>query len=294
MFEKPSLVFVEEIKDVDLTIERLLKNIKLPEKIQRIAIKMNLCDYRKPETGAVSDPRILESLLKNLRNNYPSSDILMIENDATSVSADRMFKYLEIDKISEKYSARAINLAHEKWIARQIDGYVMKSVEVPAILEDCDLLITHPKLKTHATTKITCGLKNMFGCYHQRRKVMFHKFLDKAIVDINLALKPHVSIVDANICMEGIGGPCYGVPRKLGLMIGGQDVVAVDAFCASLVGFRPWFVGHIRKAASKNLGQMRYKVLGDFQHGDKDAYRFEFDRTLYYLLKLTRRFGGSA
>jgi uncharacterized protein (DUF362 family) len=294
LIDKSNKVFVERITNTDSTVESILNKLNLPTKIEKIAIKLNLCDYRAPETGAVSDPQIIDSLLKAFRKSHPSATISLFENDATSVNADRMFRYLGLDKISKKYSAEVLNLAHERWIEKEVNGYVMKTIEVPAFLEDYDLLVTHPKLKTHSSCKITCGLKNMFGCYKAKRKTRFHKYLDEAIVDINLALKPHVSIVDANICMDGIGGPCYGVPRKLGLIIGGKDVVAVDAFCASLIGFRPWFVGHIRKAAAKNLGQMHYEVSDCSQINDKKACRFEFDRGLYYLLKLMRRGGGSA
>jgi uncharacterized protein (DUF362 family) len=294
LLETSTKVYVERITNLDLTAESILDKLALPKKLEKIAIKLNLCEYRGPETGAVTDPEVLCSILKAFRKSYPNAVMSLFENDATSVNADRMFIYLGINKIARDYSAQVINLAHEKWVEKKIDGYVAKTVEVPVFLDDYDLLVTHPKLKTHSSSKITCGLKNMFGCYKAKRKTKFHKYLDEAIVDINLALKPHVSIVDANICMEGIGGPCYGVPRKLGLMIGGKDVVAVDAFCASLIGFRPWFVGHIRKAAAKNLGQMHYEMSDCSQINNKKACRFEFDRGLYYLLKLARRAGGSA
>lgn len=290
---KSKMIFVERITNLDLNLEVMLGKLDLPKRIEKIAIKLNLCDYRMPETGAVSDPQTVDSLLKAFRKSYPDAIISLIENDATSVNADFMFKYLGIDRIARIYSAEVVNLAHEKWTKKQINGYVMKTIEVPAILEDCDLLVTHPKLKTHSLTKMTCGLKNMFGCYHMKQKAKLHKFLDEAIVDINLALKPHVSIVDANICMEGLEGPCYGVPRKLGLMIGGKDIVAVDAFCAKLIGFRPWFVGHVRKAAAKNIGQLRYNLVDGFELSSK-MYRFEFDKPLYYLLKLSRNFVGGA
>jgi len=288
--EKSNTVFVERVTDLDLNLEVLLGELSLTRNVDTIAIKLNLCDYRMPETGAVSDPKVVDSLLKSFRKSYPDAIIYLVENDATSVNADFMFKYLGIDKIARKYSAETVNLAREKWVKKRIDGYRMKTIEVPAILEDCSLLVTHPKLKTHSLIKITCGLKNMFGCYHSKRKVRFHKFLDEAIVDINLAVKTDVSIVDANICMEGLEGPCYGVPRKLGLLIGGKDIVAVDAFCSRLIGFKPWFIGHIRKAAAKGIGKLRYELSDGFQLENKKMYQFEFDRKLYYLLKLARNF----
>lgn len=289
---KPPNVVVEPIGDLDFTMQMVLGKLDLPRKVEHIVIKPNLCEYRRPETGAVSDPKMLASLLGALRKSYPKSIISIIENDATSVNADLIFKYLKLNELKENYSAEIVNIAHHKWLKKQIDGYIMKTIEVPAILENCDLLITHPKLKTHSMTKITCGLKNMFGCYHLKRKVQLHRYLDEAIVDINLALKPQVSIVDANICMEGLEGPCFGIPRRIGMVIGGRDTVAVDAFCAKLIGFRPWFVGHIRKSSQKKLGQLRYELSDGSHVANRDLYHFDFDRKLYYLLKLSRRLVG--
>src|SRR5712691_3644586 len=46
---------------------RLIQLLGLPETAKRIAIKLNLCDYRKWETGATSDPKVLGALLEALR-----------------------------------------------------------------------------------------------------------------------------------------------------------------------------------------------------------------------------------
>ncbi|MFB3888908.1 MAG: DUF362 domain-containing protein [Candidatus Bathyarchaeia archaeon] len=276
-------VYIEKIVDLDESMQKIVNNLKPNKKVEKIAIKLNLCDFRLPETGAVSDPVVVESLLKALLGAYPSARIIMMENDATSVRADFMFRYLGFDKMAEKLSVEVANIAHSDWITRTVDGYRMKTVEVPSFLEDCDLVVTHPKLKTHSMTKLTCGLKNMFGCHRKKRKVTYHKFLDDAIVDINLAVRPNLSIVDANICHEGIGGPSYGFPKKVGLIMGSADVVALDAFCARLIGFNPWFVGHIRKAAAKGLGSMGCETFGDCK-----KTRFEFNKPLYYAMKVMR------
>jgi len=275
--------------DATESIKRIVNFLSLPAKVKKIAIKLNMCDFRLPETGAVSDPAILSALLKAFRTRYRTAEIFLVENDATSTSADVLFSYLGIDDIANTYNARIINLRHEKWVKKSINGYLFKRIDVPVLLENCDLLITHPKLKTHPLTKITCGLKNMFGCLRKKRKVIFHKVLDEAIVDVNLALKPNLAIVDANICQEGISGPAYGIPKKVGLILGGTDVVAVDAFCARLAGFRPWWVGHIRKAAASGLGQIAYKLKGDITSETLHCCKFRFNKPLYYLLKLTRR-----
>ncbi len=282
-------IYAVKVYDPYNDMKRLFDYLRLPSEPEKIAIKLNMCDFRLRETGAVSDFIVVEALLKVLREICPDTEIFLVENDATSTLADILFSYLNISNIAKLYQAEIINLAHEKWIEKEIDGYHFKRIWIPILLEECDLIITHPKLKTISLTKITCGLKNMYGCFKGKNKAKFHEILDEAIVDINLALKPDLSIVDANICQEGITGPAYGIPKKVGLFIGGRDVVAVDAFCAELIGFNPYFVGHIRKAASTGLGEMKYELKGDLAHSELQKYKFEFNMHLYYLLKLLRK-----
>ena len=272
------------------SMEQLLQCTMLPTKVASIAIKINMCDFRLSETGATSDPVVVDGLLSALRKIYPNSEIFLIENDATTALADVLFSYLGMTKIAKRHRAQTLNLSHDKWVEKKIDGLVFKKIETPMVLANCDLVITHPKLKTHGITKITCGLKNMFGCLREKRKIKFHRFLDEAIVDSNLAFKANLSIVDANICQEGIGGPTYGTPRKLGLLIGGTDIVAVDTFCARLVGFKPWFVGHIRKAAHKELGKMNYELETNMSLNELKTCRMDFSRSAYYFTKLLGKF----
>jgi len=285
-------VYAVKIKKSRLheSMEQLLQCTMLPTKVASIAIKINMCDFRLSETGATSDPVVVDGLLSALRKIYPNSEIFLIENDATTALADVLFSYLGMTKIAKRHRAQTLNLSHDKWVEKKIDGLVFKKIETPMVLANCDLVITHPKLKTHGITKITCGLKNMFGCLREKRKIKFHRFLDEAIVDSNLAFKANLSIVDANICQEGIGGPTYGTPRKLGLLIGGTDIVAVDTFCARLVGFKPWFVGHIRKAAHKELGKMNYELETNMSLNELKTCRMDFSRSAYYFTKLLGKF----
>jgi uncharacterized protein (DUF362 family) len=269
-------------------MQDLIERLDLPPHASYICVKPNLCEYRCKESGATSDPEVVDSILQALRRKYPDSRIRVIENDATGVSADRIFKFLGIDDVADRYDCEVVNVANEPWIRREVDGYLYTTVRIPQCVQDCDLFITHPKLKTHGGTKITCSLKNQFGLLKPKNKIPFHSHLDEAIVDSNLAALPHVSIVDANLCMEGNGGPTFGSPKHVGLMIGGRDIVSVDAFCARLAGFRPYFVGHIRKAATKRLGDMAHRVMQDGDPIRYSEYKFKFNRLLYYALKVVR------
>src|SRR5712692_7148696 len=232
-------VYVTQAADSWKGMNDLLSKLSLPSAADSICIKLNLCQYRRWETGATSDPAIVDCLLRALRNRYPHAGIFLIENDQTGVNADNIFGYLGIDVVARKHNCKILNVRHCEWIAREIQGLRFKRVEIPDVLTTTDLFITHPKLKTHGKTKISCGLKNQFGLLRQKNKMPLHPFLDEAIVDSNSAMKPNFTIVDANLCHEGNGGPAFGRPKRLGLLIGGADIVAVDSFCSRVAGFSP-------------------------------------------------------
>jgi uncharacterized protein (DUF362 family) len=56
-------------------------------------------------------------------------------------------------------------------------------------------------------------------------------------------MRADISIVDANLVMEVNYGHTYGSPRRLGLLIASNDIVAADSLCAKFYGFTPkWFI----------------------------------------------------
>jgi uncharacterized protein (DUF362 family) len=283
-------VYLVKIKEnnIEDALSRLLGKLSFPHKANKIGIKLNLCDYRKRETGVTTDPFVLEPLLKLLRRFYPETYIYLFEHDATGTLADNLFEWLGLDKIAKKYNVDFLNLAHEEWIPACIDGYCFRETEIPRILNE-SLIINHPKLKTHGRTKISCALKNMYACYKIKEKVKYHSFLDKAIVDINIPIKSHLTIVDGFLCVEGNRGPTQGFPKKVGVFIGGEDIVSVDSFCAKLMGFNPYFVKYIRLAASKKIGSMKYKIESELSKSEMRKIKFKFNMSKYFLMQLLRR-----
>src|SRR5262249_7547464 len=73
-----------------------LGQLELPasDSIRTVVIKINICDYRRPESGAVTDPELLGSLVTALRSHYPGANFHVIENDATSLDIDSAYRLL--------------------------------------------------------------------------------------------------------------------------------------------------------------------------------------------------------
>lgn len=230
-----------------------------------ISIKINLCDARTPDTGAITHPLFLDALLKCIRKKCGYSvEINVVESDATVALPDLFVEWFGFLPVLKRWEACYINLSKDKRILKKIDGRFFKRIAVPRTIARSDCLISLAKLKTIGLTKITCALKNQFGCLPYKRKIEFHRYIDDVIVDANLAMRPHLSIVDGIIAHVGMKGPAFGRPVPANLVAVGKDPVAVDSFCARVLGFNPYFVGHVRKAAGAKIGVMRdYDVALD-------------------------------
>ena len=82
-------------------------------------------------------------------------------------------------------------------------------------------------MKMHMHTGVTLAVKNMKGCLWRKSKVDLHmlpplpghneKTLDIAIADMSAILRPHLSIIDGTIGMEGLG-PSAGKAKQMDAM----------------------------------------------------------------------------
>lgn len=225
-------------------------------------VKLNLCSLKLRETGATSDPIVVEQLVKILNENHVQ--VRLVESNSASKDADLAFKYLGFKKMEKKYNVRCVNLSKDDFSIKKIDGYYLKSVRVPRTIEAADFFITHPKLKTHSSMglRLTGALKNQFGCLMKKNKSVYHPMIHEVIADVNAAVTPNLTIMDAIIAMTGYG-PTNGIPQRLNLLFTSQDPVAVDALGARIFGFNPSSIKYIKLASKKGLGNIDSILCGD-------------------------------
>jgi uncharacterized protein (DUF362 family) len=258
----------------------LTGGLSIPEG-KSILIKINLCGPRLPDSATVTHPLFLDACLSYLRTEFPNHKIFAVESDATVAQPDVFLGWFGLKEVLDKWSVGYSNLSKQPTFPKPIKGRFLKTIDVPEIFGN-SFLISIPKLKTNLASSLTCCLKNQFGCLPEPRKVKYHKHLDDVIVDANLAMKPDYCIVDAILAMGGDLGPGLGTPIPFNTIICGTDPVAIDAFCAKNLGFRPWQVGHIRKAAGAGLGSTHYAVVGekplsiDFETSKLRMFLFKF------------------
>ena len=140
--------------------------------------------------------------------------------------------------------------------------------EIARAAYEADAIINLPKLKTHGMTTLTGAVKNLFGCVPGKRKVQWHfntgvnhELFAVMLIELCSLLNPRLTIMDAVIGMEG-NGPGSGEPRQIGVVIAGQDPVAVDVVSSSVVGVAPERLPLIRAALAAGYGETRPTASG--------------------------------
>jgi len=221
----------------------------------RVLIKVNFINTQTWDTGATTDPMVVEALILRLKG-LPV-EVNVVESDATVTNADKAYVATGMKEMCERNGVKFINLRYQKDKVKIpiSDCETLNSIKVPRIVTE-SAIISAAKLKTHMATKVTLGMKNMFGLMPDKFKGKYHmNGISKVLVDINTVIKPALTVIDGFVAMEG-RGPTDGTPVKMDLIIAGKDVVATDATAARVMGFDPHEISHIRTAAEKGLGNI--------------------------------------
>ncbi len=145
-----------------------------------------------------------------------------------------------------------------------------------------EVILSLPRLKAHNQVRLTCAVKNLFGCVVGGRKAWAHcRFGDRAnrfesmLLEVAASLPPTWALADGVIAMSG-RGPTGGAPCPLGLLAASADPHALDAALYALLGATPETVPLWREARRRGLPgafneNLAFPLL---QPGDVDAAGF--------------------
>ncbi|MFQ6126426.1 MAG: DUF362 domain-containing protein [Candidatus Heimdallarchaeota archaeon] len=230
-----------------------------------ILIKPNLCAEIDISGGATTDLRLIRALVDEILREKGNSGIRIVESNSEAKYIEKAFNNLGYRQLEEGYQANGydvslVNLSKVPTKAVSLDGLYFKKVKLPKILLGPRLFISVAKAKTHELTQITGVLKNQFGCLPEKDKTVYHRHIDKVIVDLNRIIRPDLNIVDGVVGMEGV---YKGRLKKLGVLMCGHDPVSVDATLAKVMGFNPLKIKHIVLAERYKLGSTRPTITGE-------------------------------
>lgn len=243
---------------VALSVKQIFELLNLSDLIrpgQKILLKPNLLTNLPPERGATTHPAIVKAIADEVKKigAYP-----FIGDSPGGVG-------LLYEKVLKETGMKALDIPivnFEDKGMRRFDnpGGKIDPIYISNVALSFDHIINIPKLKTHELTRMTCGIKNMFGCVPGLHKVNYHldapsqEEFSEALVDLFEKIRPSVTIVDSIAAMEG-QGPSNGRLRDLGLIVASTDTVALDAVCSKIMCFEPLDIPTTRIAHLRGLGE---------------------------------------
>ena len=227
----------------------------------KILIKPNLLAPKKPEKAVTTHPAVLRAVIQWLKQFNPKR-IIVADSSGTYLKGitDLAFEVCGIRKVCEEEHIEFIPFERTKCKSYKVESpLILKEFPASRLLEEFDMIINIPKIKTHINTKLTCSIKNMFGTVILGYKRKIHKLckteekLNSALVDVYSVFHPELTIVDGYLCQEGMG-PSMGDVVKMNLIIAGYDPVALDTVICQIIDFNPSEISYISKAEEKGLG----------------------------------------
>jgi len=248
------------------TVYRALDLIPYREALDpwdRVLIKVNFITTKNWETGATTDPVVVEAIINRVRD--LGKEPVVVESDAQMTNADKAVVASGMKEMLDRVGVPFVNMRRvgEKVEVPIEGGKVLGSIKVAKMATD-SAIISAAKLKTHMETGVTLGMKNMFGMLTTKWKGLYHmNGIHRVIHDICLALPPQLTVIDGFVAMEG-RGPVSGSPVKMDAVIAGTDVVATDATACRVMGFDPAEIDHIAWGHRSGIGSMEgVEVVGD-------------------------------
>jgi uncharacterized protein (DUF362 family) len=267
-------------------IRRGIDLFKLDLKGKRIVLKPNLVEF-DPKGVINTHPAVIEAAIGSFRN-LGAREVMVAEGPGHRRDSEYLLTASGIYDVINEHKVRYVDLNTDDLRLTRLRSRFTNLGELylPETVLNADLLVSMPKLKTHHWAGVTLSLKNMFGIvpgsvYGWPKNALHWAGIAGSILDINSALPiPQFAIVDGIVGMEG-NGPLQGQAKPTGVLVLGDDLVAVDATAARLMMLEPrkieyletadGFLGNISRERIELVGeqlerfQQNYKVIENFQ-----------------------------
>jgi uncharacterized protein (DUF362 family) len=140
-------------------------------------------------------------------------------------------------------------------------GVDLKSWWVYQPVLDADVVINVPIAKHHSLARLTLGAKNLMGVVQDRNGM--HRNLGQRVADLVSLVQPDLTVVDAvrTLMANGPTGGRLDDVQLSNTVIASADIVAADAYAATLFDLTGADIAYIQAAADMGLGRMDLDAL---------------------------------
>lgn len=233
----------------------------------RILLKPNLLYGKKPEAAVTTNPAVVSAVIRWLRQRG-------FENIVVADSSGGLFT---AEYMRGVYSASGLRVPGiEEYLNRDFtygrrdtpEGCQVRSFNIITAVLEANYIINLPKLKTHAMTTVSIGVKNLFGTIPGLQKPDMHRRFPEVsgfaqmLCELERTVSPDITLLDAIDSMEG-NGPGGGTVKHTGVTLASRDVFALDVAAVRFMGLDPAGMPHLKAARELGLYPDSIDFSGD-------------------------------
>ncbi len=218
-----------------------------------VIIKPSIYDPSLPGNTDVKMIRAVARMFVSL------GSVKIIESDNPLRTTSDAFSRCGYNTLIEE-EMELVNLSDIDMAPITFPGYYFKNRKMPVLLGLRGFFINVATLKAEPKiSTIGAGIKNLFGLLPEREKSIYHSDMDNVLMDLLSVYKPNLSIIDLTQLI--IGERKDRFVKQVGGVVVGTDPVAVDAYCASLLGYNPQEISHLRIAHKLGFGEIHPDLI---------------------------------
>lgn len=221
-----------------------------------VIIKPNMCvDYRTYEYGATTNPEVVAALVELCLG--AGARRVRVMDTPFGGSPESAYARSGIEEAVKAAGGEMEVMNRAKFRRTSIPaGRDLTSVEVYQDILTADVLIDVPIAKHHSLARLTLGGKNLFGVIS--RPSQMHANLGQRTADLVSLVRPTLTVVDAvrTLMANGPTGGNLDDVRLNNTVIASHDIVAADAYAATLFGLTGTEITYVQAAAELRLGTL--------------------------------------
>ena len=264
----PSKVAIRAVEsyesDVEAIVWEILQEFNLPVQGKSVLLKPN---FVEPDSeGVINTNPVVIRAAREAFLRMGAKSVIVAEGPGHERDTEGIVEVLRLRDFIGPLDRAFVDLNTDEVceVPTRTQASKLKSLSLPKTVLGADFVVSMPKMKTHHWVGVTLSLKNMFGivpgsCYGWPKNVLHWAGISKSILDINGTVRPDFAIVDGIVGMEG-NGPVQGSAKAAGVLVAGDDPVAVDATCARIMGLAPERIDYLKRAALL-LGNMQEEKI---------------------------------
>jgi len=213
---------------------------------QRVLLKVNLLMAADPEKAITTHPAVVEAMVRMVQA-LGAHPVIGDSPGAVPYTPGGLRRAYRVSGLQDVAARTGAELNFDTTVVSvsNPDGVLIKRFEVIRPAVEADVLISMPKLKTHMFTWFTGATKNLFGVVPGVAKVGYHGKLPtldrfaEMLLDLIVAVRPALHVMDGVLAMEGDGPGLRGRPRHAGGLLASSNAAALDAVACDLIGLDP-------------------------------------------------------